>query len=333
MATMKEVATAAGVSKSTVSRVITGNGYVDSETRERVMRAVRELGYTPNVLAKSLKVGKSDTIAVIIPSIQNWIFPDIVRGIGDVAQKNGYTVILCNSDEDVEIEKETIEKLRNRWIDGVIVSSMTPKSSHIRELHKSGVPVVLTSRANDDTIDAVVIDNEQAAFNATEYLIKTGKKKIAIALGREELPLYKERLNGYRRALREYKIPYDKQLVLNETNGTNSFYHIVKKLLAKGIVPDAIFATNDAKAIVCMRAIRDAGYQIPGDIAVMGFDNVSISAMMEPPLSTVSQPLYQIGELAAKKLLAQIQYVEANGHLADPVIDVLDTDLIIRKST
>lgn len=333
MSTIKDVAIHAKVSTSTVSRVLSGKGYANEETRKRVMQAVNELDYSPNVLAKSLKMGRSDTIAVIVPSIQNLIFPDIVRGIEDTARKSGFTVVLCNSDEDMQVERMYIEKLRNRWIDGLIVSSMTEHSDHIYRLHQEGVPVVLTGRAYDQLIDAVVVDNFQAAYEATSYLIKTGNRRIAIALGREELSIYKERLQGYKKALYEYQIPVEEHLILRESNGTNSFYYIVKNLLSQETVPDAIFATNDAKAIVCMRAIRDAGYQIPQDVSVMGFDNVNISAMLEPPLSTISQPLYEMGVLAAKKLIAQIDYKEKHDCLKPSVIDVLGTDLIIRKST
>lgn len=333
MSTIKDVANHAKVSTSTVSRVLSGKGYANDETRKRIMQAVLELDYRPNVLAQSLKVGHSDTIAVIVPGIQNLIFPDIVRGVEDTARKAGFTVVLCNSDEDMEVEKKYIEKLRNRWIDGFIVSSMTEESEHIRQLYHEGVPVVLTGRIYDNSIDAVVIDNEQAAYDATAYLIKSGNKKIAIALGREELSIYRNRLLGYHRALSEFNIKFDETLVLHENNGTNSFYYIVKNLMAAGVLPDAIFATSDAKAIVCMRAIRDAGYGIPEDVSVMGFDNVTISAMLEPPLSTVSQPLYEMGALAARKLIAQITYKEKNGCLKPAMIDVLGTDLIIRKST
>jgi Transcriptional regulators len=333
MITIKDVAAYANVSKSTVSRVLSGNGYVGEATKKQVMQAVQDLGYKPNTIAKSLKVRRSGTIGVIIPSIQNLIFPDIVRGIEDTARKAGLTVILCNSDEDIEVEQAYIEKLCSMWIDGFIVSSMTKKSNHIKTLRQKGVPVVLTGRICDKGIDAVIIDNVQAAYDATAYLIRTGRRKIAIILGRSSITLYKERFQGYKKALEDYQIPFDERLVFTENAKNNNIYGEVKNFLEKEIALDAIFATTDEKAIVCMRAIRDMGYDIPNDIAVMGFDNVNLSSMLEPPLSTVSQPLYEMGDLAVKRLIEVIHYKNQEGCLPKPDIHILDVDLLVRKST
>jgi LacI family transcriptional regulator len=306
---------------------------VNENTKIRVMDAVRFLDYKPNELAKSLKLGRSNTIALMVPSIQNMIFPAITRGVEDTAKKAGYTVILCNTDEDVEEEKRYITRLRTRFIDGFIVASMLPGSDHIRKLWREGFPVVLTCRIYDDSIDAVGIDNETAAMEATQYLIRGGHKKIAFALGREEIPLYKDRFTGYRRALENAGLPYDEELVIRETIGTGSFYFLTQNLLKRGIRPDAVLASSDPKAFVVMRALHDAGLSIPGDVSVMGIDNVETSSQIEPPLSTVAQPLYEIGALAASKLIRQIQHKEKTGKLAPAQVDILKTDLIIRKST
>lgn len=333
MANLKDVAEYAGVSPSTVSRVLSNKSYVSEKTRQKVMAAVRYYDFSPNALAKSLKMGRSNTIAMMVPSIQNLIFPVIVRGVEDTARRTGYTVILCNTDENMEVEKSYINKLRTRWIDGFIVASMMPDSDHIRALREEGFPLVLTCRSYGSDIDAVIIDNEQAAFEATSYLIRTGHQKIALAMGRQELPIYAERYKGYCNALNKYNLPYDEQLIIHETNGTASFHYLIQNMLGAGIHPDAILATSDPKAFVVMRALHDAGLKIPDDISVMGIDNVEISSLIEPPLSTVSQPLYNIGVLAAKKLIAQIQHKEKHGAPGPPQVDVLKTDLIIRRST
>ncbi len=333
MVSLKDVAEHAGVSASTVSRVLGNKPVVNENTRERVMDAVRLLDYKPNELAKSLKLGRSNTIALMVPSIQNLIFPAIVRGAEDTARKAGYTVILCNTDEDVEEEKRYITKLRTRLVDGFIVASMLPGSDHIRKLWREGFPVVLTCRIYDDTIDAVGIDNEAAAYDATQYLIRVGHRKIAFAMGREEIPLYTDRYKGYRRALESAGIPFDEELVIHETNGTASFYYLFQNLIKKGVKPDAVMSSSDPKAFVVMRALHDMGLSIPGDVSVMSIDNVEASSQIEPPLSTVSQPLYEIGALAANKLIRQIQHKERTGKLAPPQVDILKTELIIRKST
>ncbi|KPU44516.1 catabolite control protein A [Oxobacter pfennigii] len=330
---LKTVAEYAGVSSSTVSRVISGKSYVNEDTRERVLKAVKELGYTPNTLAKGLKMGRTNTIALMVPSIENEIFPIVTRGVENTARKNGFTVILCNTDENAEVEKEYINKLQNRWIDGFIISSMLPSSDHIRKLKADGFPVVLTSRFYDDSIDAVVIDNYRAAYDAVSYLIRTGHKRIAIAAGRKDLSIYQKRLQGYMDALKAHGIEVDESLIMEETSGPNSFYYLTQNLLNRGIRPDAVFATSDPKAIVIIRAIKDRGLRIPADISVMGFDNIEVSALIDPPLSTVSQPLYEMGVLAAKKLIDMIKAKEKNVIPSKPVIDYMNTDIIIRKST
>lgn len=333
MKNIKDVAERAGVSPSTVSRVLSGKNCVNQETRRRVMEAVRALDYSPNALAKGLKMGRSNTIALMVPSIENDIFPAIARGAEDTARKNGYTVVLCNTDENVEIEKEYIAKMRTRWIDGFIVASMLPDSNHIRSLWEDGFPVVLVSRYYDDPVDAVLVDNFQAAYDAVTYLIRTGHRRIALALGRKELPFYAQRWQGYQAALAAHGLPYDESLVIRESDGTSGFYHLTKKLVDGPARPDAIFATSDPKAVVIMRALHDCGLRIPEDVSVMGFDNTYLSALIEPPLSTVSQPLYDMGAMAARKLIRRIRSRESGAPTEPPSAEILPTDLIIRKST
>lgn len=329
MTNMKKVAEDAGVSVSTVSRVLSGSDCVKEKTRVRVLEAVNRLNYQPNILAKGLKLGYTNTIALMVPSIENQIFPVIARGVEDIARKNGFTVILCNTDEDVNVEKEYINKLKTRLTDGFIVASMLPGSEHIRALCDEGFPIVLTCRYYDDKISAVVIDNYRAAYDAVSYLIKTGHKRIALATGRLELSIYQNRYQGYIDALKDHGLEIEPELIIHETNGTNSFYYLTQKILKEDPAIDAIFASSDPKAIVVMRAIQDLGLKIPDDISVLGFDNIEMSALVEPPLSTVSQPLYEIGALATKKL---IEMIKGKGAVK-PSIDFLKTDLIIRKST
>ncbi len=329
MINMKKVAKDAGVSISTVSRVLSGSDLVKEKTKTRVLEAVSRLHYQPNILAKGLKLGYTNTIALMLPSIENQIFPVITRGVEDVARKNGFTVVLCNTDEDMKVERDYIDKLKTRLIDGFIVASMLPNSNHIRALCAEDFPVVLTGRYYDDTISTVAIDNYRAAYDAVCYLIKTQHKRIALALGRKELSIYQQRYQGYIDALREHGFEIEPELVIHETNGTNSFYYLTQEILKKDRNIDAIFASSDPKAIVIMRAIQDMGFHIPEDISVLGFDNIEISALVEPPLSTVSQPLYEIGALAAQKV---IQMIRCKGTIK-PSIDFLKTDLIIRKST
>ncbi len=332
MVNIKQVALKAGVSPSTVSRVISGNGYVSEETRNKVMRVVREVKYSPNVIAKSLKQGRTNTVALIFPSIQNHMFPDIVRGAEDVARKNGMTIVLCNTNEDQEIEKEYINKLKTRWIDGFIVCSMYPNADHIRELKKEGFPLALAMRHYNDGIDTVSIDHFRAGYDATDYLIKTGCRRIAVALGPRLLNIYKGRLEGYMQALRDHNIAYDSSLLMYESGGVDCFYELTADMIKSGKNIDAIFAMNDSRAIVCIRAILDMGLNIPDDIAVIGIDDITESSLIEPTLTTIKQPFYEIGVAAMQKLLRQINCKE-NGLRYVSSLEIMNTELMVRAST
>lgn len=336
MASIKDIAEAVGVSPSTVSRVINGKSYVNEATRQKVLQMVERTGYQPNVLAKSLKMGRSNTICLMLPSIDNLIFPPITRGVEDVARRYGFTVVLCNTDEDAATEKAYIEKMKTRWIDGFVLCSSIGEMNNGRRLREEGFPVVLANRFNAEDlqlVDTVAVDNFRAAYTATRYLLRAGKKRIALAYGREELFLYRERYRGYCQALQDAGVPYEEQLVLRERSGTDSFYQLTQEAMALPQPPDAFFATSDPKAFVILHALHDLGVKIPQEAAVMGFDNVGLSSMVEPPLSTISQPLHDLGAAAATSLIRQINYKDEHGVLPPPIRTVLDVDLIIRGST
>ena len=183
-------------------------------------------------------------------------------------------------------------------------------------------------------IDIVSSDNFQAAYRATQYLIRSGHKRIALAAGREdELFFYRERHRAYRQALEDAGLPYDPALIMYDTSVDNCFYHQMRSLMQTDNPPDAVFCTSDPKAFEVMHALHDMGRRIPADVSVMGFDNVSLSSMIEPPLTTMSQHLYEMGVVAAKNLIQQINYKEKNNTLPPPNRHVLDVDLIVRRST
>ena len=189
---LKQVAAVAGVSVSTVSRVLNGKSYVNEETRRIVTEAIRKTNYQPNALAQSLKMGRSNTICLMIPSIENLMFPKLTRGVEDEARKNGMTVFLCNTDEDAAIEKSYLETMKQRWIDGFIVCSLSSDAPHIRSLRDEGYPLVLVNRFEESDIgkvDTVTSDNFQIGYDATRYLARIGHKRIAIVCGRESARL------------------------------------------------------------------------------------------------------------------------------------------------
>ncbi|HHY81961.1 MAG TPA: LacI family transcriptional regulator [Clostridiales bacterium] len=326
MVTIKDVAKKAGVSSSTVSRALSGKIPVDEKTKERVLAAVKELNYQPNALAKGLKEGVTGTIGLIVPNICNPVFPLVSRGVEDTARKHGYTLILCNTDEDINIEKECIQKLRKQWVDGIILAASGRDDSHINELKASGLPMVLLIRKLGDEVDAVVIDNKKAAYQAVRYLVDTGHQRIIAVIGDTTLPLYSERFQGYCQALEEAGIVPDPSLVIKVPDN-ESCYDAIYRLIKKGVKADAVFALSDPRALEAMRAVKDAGLRIPQDISVVGIDNLQFTPFLDPPLTTVSQPLYQMGEAAAERLISIIK-----GDKSPPYINVMETRLIIRKS-
>jgi LacI family transcriptional regulator len=328
MATIKQVAEEAKVSPSTVSRVFSGKAYVARDIKEKVYEAAEKLDYTPNPLAKALKEGKSNTIGLVVPDIQNPIFPIITKGIENSARKNGFTVVLCNTDNNIDTEVYYINKLKDHWIDGFILCTATPGSKHLVELRKSGIPIVLVSRSVGDRIDSVVVDNYKATYNAVTYLINTGHKRIAMACGPRSIDIYEQRFRGYFDALKDHGITFSQDAVIYIQDNNFSFYPMTRYLI-RDYNPDAIVATSDPVALIVMRAIHDHGLSIPDDISVIGFDNIEQSQYVEPPLTTISQPLYNMGEIATQKLITMIK----NPPLKDPIIDILPTELIIRKST
>lgn len=334
-ASIKSIAAAVGVSASTVSRALNGKEYVEEGTRRHICEEAARLHYQPNILAKSLKIGRSNTLCLLVPSIENLIFPTITRGVEDVARKNGFTVVLCNTGEDDAVEREDIEKMKNRCIGGFVLCTGNKNATALRA---EGFPVVLVNRFEQSDIgrlDTVGVDNFEGGYRATRYLLQKGRKRIALACGSDRLYFYKERKRGYLAALDEAKIAFDPALVMEEDEmlGNDSFFQLTKSRMALPDPPDAFFCASDPKAYVVMHALHSLGVEIPARAAVLGFDNVGLSAMVEPPLSTVAQPLYEMGAAAANSLMRQIRYKAENGVLPLPVQRVMDIDLIVRRST
>ncbi len=334
MGTIKDVAKMAGVSTSTVSRALSGKIPVDKKTKKRVMLAVEKLNYQPNILAKSLKEGTTNTIALIVPNIRNTVFTAAARGVEDIARKHGFTVILCNTDEDLKIEKEYVDKLKKRWVDGFIFATAIDKEEHILSLQEIGFPVILLVRHLDAKMDAVISDNFKASYEAVSYLINQGHKRIAMICNNLELSLYKNRFEGYKKALREANLPIIEELIFTDIPEEDNAYNLMINLLKSELSVDAVFAVSDYKAAGAMRAIRDYGLNIPKDIAVIGYGNTKMSSLLEPPLTTVSQPFYEMGANASNRLIKLIKDKEKIQNIKrKPVIEILESKLIIRKST
>lgn len=328
MTNIKEVANLAGVSVSTVSRVLSGKIPVADETRERVLKAVSELNYRPNAIAQGLKGQRIKTIGLIIPNVRSLVFPAAIRGIEDTASKHGYMVVLCNTDEDLETEKIYIDSLRSRLVDGLIFSTARPDHDHIKALYEQGFPLIMLIRNLEEPIDAVVLDNFDGAYQATKYLLEQGLTSVALINGSMEVILYRQRYEGYAKAMEEAGLPLRPELIIHNIYGWEDAYQATVAMLTEGQRPAAIFATNDPKAIGVLRAVKDFGLRVPEDISVVGFDNCDMAPFLDPPLTSVAQPFYDMGVKACERL---IKLIEAKRR-PKPKIDIFPAKLVIRKS-
>lgn len=328
MSDIKEVAKKANVSPSTVSRVIGGKIPVAEETKNRVLAAIAELRYRPNVIAQGLKGISTKTIGLVIPNVRSLVFPAAIRGIEDIAKKNGYVVVLCNTDEDFEQERFYIETLRSRLVDGFIFSTARPGAQNILDLEAEGFPVVLLLRQLERRVSAVVLDNFNSSYQAVKYLISRGLTKIGLINGPLELTLYQERFAGYKKAMEEAGLPLPMAAIVHGIEGGEDAYLATTRILETGVHIDSFFATNDPKALGAIRAVKDYGLSVPGDISIMGFDNLDIAPLLDPPLTTVAQPFYEMGAKACERLINMIE----NKRPEKPKIDVLPAKVIVRGS-
>lgn len=309
--TINDIASRTGVSKSTVSRVLRNDPHVSNRARELVLACAKELNYAPNYFAQGLKTQHSGTIAYFIPSIEIMIYPAIVRAVEKAAMERGYTLLLCDILEDKNIARDYVRKLLSRNVDGFIFSTALDRSEldiEINEALSSGIPCLNLLRSSDHDMDAIVSDNLKGAKLAVEFLISKGKKKIAYLQGQSELRLYRTRLEGYRQQLKESGIDVDESLIWN---GYENFEKVaIEKVITNiknGIVPDAIFCASDHLSLDALYAVTELGLKVPEDIAIIGFDNLPITEMMNPRLTTVAQPFSEMGKAAVDRIIDMIE--------------------------
>jgi DNA-binding LacI/PurR family transcriptional regulator len=330
MANMKEIARIAGVSLGTVSHVLNGSAAVREPLRKRVMDAVDALGYQPSQLARGLRRDKTNMIGMIIPDVTNPFFPAVVRGAEDVAFESGYRLILCNTDNDHAKELVHLNELRTYLPSGLIVipSNFSDLTAQAESYRKSGTAVVCVDRLPKDwNGDSVTADNEHGSYEATNYILRQGHKRLAIITGPRHLTNAQERLKGFKRALHEKKLHIGPEYI-QETSFDQHGGHAKTMLLLRMIPrPTVIFAGNDMIAFGALLAFREAGLHCPGDISLIGFDNLDLAEMTSPPLSSVSQPGYQMGSTAARLLVDRVK-----GDNGPPKHLVIETALKIRDS-
>lgn len=325
--TIKDVARLAGVSTSTVSRTLSNRVFVEPETRQKVLKVVEELNYQPSVMAKAMREGKTYTLAFLVPDINSLFYPMVMRSIERCAAERGYSIILCNNNEQLEKEVQIIQMLGSRGIDGILCMSVEDEIGHLERFQRERkTPVLLVNRRFSDRISSVAIDDEYGGYLMTKYLLDKGHRRIVGMFGDFGKQRFRERYSGCKRAMEEYGIPDYKKYFVYDVNTIEEAYQRTQEILKPIDRPTAFFATMDILAIGIYSGISMSGLKIPEDISVVGFDNIFMTQYMIPPLTTYKAPIDLLAEQSVSYILEQIENPEKIQNI------VLKGELIERKS-
>jgi len=328
--TIYDVARLAGVSTATVSRALNATGQISPATRKAIEEAVEQLGYQPNTIARSLVKRSTQTIAVMFPDIADPFYPALVKGVQALADEQNYTILLCTAEGDPEREESYLNLLRAKQVDGALVDGLVLPRSRIARIVDEGFPIVSLDRDIDfPSIPLVQVDNRLGGRLAAEHLLELGHREIAHLAGRPELRISGERLTGYREALADAGVAADPALVAVGGFTEEGGYRAMQELLDQDAACTAVFAANDVSAVGALRAIRESGKRVPEDISVVGFDDLWLAAYLSPPLTTVRQPLLDIGRRATEILLDMIRGERKSRR----VRHILEPELVVRAST
>lgn len=332
-ATIKDIALALQLSPSTVSRALRDGYEISEETKKIVVAYAKQVNYKSNPIALSLKNKRSYSIGIVVPELANSFFSQAIAGVESIAYEKGYHTIITQTHDSAERELINVNHLAQRSVDGLLISmsAQTSDYSFLKTLHDDGLPIVFFDRIIDD-IDTfkVTSDNFSGAYNATESLIKTGRKKIALLSNAPQLSITNTRLAGYMKALADYHIPFRAELIRNCSKGGNDYYEVenaVKKLLAMPDKPDAIFISSDRISISCIRALKNLNFN-PKEIALAGFSNSDVVDLLQPSLSYVRQKAFEMGQIAVEMLL---KLIESKYPITEFETKVLNTELYLIK--
>ena len=307
-ATMKDIARQTGLGLATISRYLNG-GKVKEQNRIAIETAISELSFTVNEFARSLKTSKSKTIGVIIPELNNTFVATIITVIEDILRKNGYGVIVCDCSTNENLEKEAVQFLVNKTVDGIINMPVCKDGSHLKPALDKDLPVVLIDRmiaGLSDHVDAVEVDNVHAAKNAASHLIENGHRKIGIIVGPADIYTAQQRLLGFNQAFTDCGLESDNNYVEHGDYTVHSGYENMQKLLSKHKDMTAVFVTNYEMTLGAIIAINEAGIKLPDELSVIGFDNLQLAQVIKPRLTIITQPLEEIGEQAAAMMLERL---------------------------
>jgi LacI family transcriptional regulator len=315
--TIYDVAREANVSMATVSRVVNGNPNVKPVTRKKVLDVIERLGYRPNAVARGLASKKTTTVGVIIPDISSMFFAELARGIEDIATMYKYNIILSSSDQNKEKELHLLNTMLGKQVDGIVFMSGDISPDHVDEFEKSPVPIVLAGSIEESgKIPSVNIDYEQSTFDSVVEFISKGHKNIAFVTGSLHEPINgKKKLMGYKRALEQSGIPYREELVVEGDYTYDSGMEAFEKLLENEVRATAIFVGTDEMALGVVHGAEDKGFHIPNDFEVISADNTRLTLMVRPQLTTVVQPLYDIGAVAMRLLTKYMNKENVEEHI------------------
>jgi LacI family transcriptional regulator len=329
MATMRDVATKAGVSITSVSHVINETRPVSEELRASVTAAMRELGYRPNRLARSLRLRETYTLGLIVPDIADPFFSEMARCIEDAGFERGYSVLLCNSDQRLDKELAYARSLIEAQADGILYVTAGPSAEAVELVLQHEIAAVIMDRELPGLpVDSVLVDNVAGGRMATEHLLRLGHRRIACIGARSERGPFGGRIEGYRQALQVKGAAVDEALVVRGISRGNGHYEGIQQLFSGMDSPTAVFACNDSRAIAVLEAAAQAGVRVPSDLSVIGFDDIPMASLTHPALTTLAQPTREMGELAVSMLLERIR----DPDLA-PRTEVLAPRLLVREST
>jgi DNA-binding LacI/PurR family transcriptional regulator len=325
--TIYDVAREAGVSIATVSKVINNTGRISDKTRKKVLKIMEELDYQPSVVASALTGKRTYTIGLLIPDLANPFFAEIARSVEDRGQELGFSVVMCSTDYNSDKEAKYISLLKQKSVDGIILASGFKNDKILKELIKEKLPIALISQDIPGlAVDSVTVDDFLGGYQVTEHLLALGHQKIAVIA--EDTRSSKERIRGYQEALKDAGFTCDERLIFVSASTVEESKRLAAQLIGLGERPTAVFACNDLLAIGTIQAARENGLILPDDLSVVGFDNTLLATIVDPPLTTVNQPIHEMGRQVVDLLM---QKIEGEKNMKQKV--VLLPELVIRNST
>ena len=329
--TENDIARIAGVSQTTVSRVLNNNPSVKSSTRQKVMAAIKEIGFTPDPIARSMVTNRTGTIGLIVGDISNPFYAETAKIIIGAARNKGYDVIVSDTDDDSDTLQKEIKMLLNRRVDGIMIASINRWDTFTQELYKSGFPVILFNRTTDDSqIHSVNLDNEHGAQIAVKHLVELGHKQISFISGPSKFSTFHQRLKGYKQGLKNFNLPFNQELVYQGSLTYEEIGKFVGEVLSRAESPTSFFASTDHLAIFVMEAVARIGLKVPEEISIIGFDDIDISSNPYINLTTISQQKQKMASIALERLLSLIENPTSEEHPAQVTIA---PELIIRGTT